>query len=267
MKGRPRRTISPDAPAQPAAMRSSHGGRPTVHLIPRSGPASGPRAVVHLQLSQHPISLLVRTSLPSGFPPSLRPTMLIKESYRDVQTKAGGTMRIIIIEPHVPEYPSAKFPGCVVFSEVCRNAYSNMRSWLTACALGFHFQIYQVTGTLFTVPRIAASCSLPYSDDTGPVERFAGNIASQGNNDMYLLNTRNGTDVFPRLSLIGFVVACPSSFHEFEGPEPIPYDTEGTFSLVHHHIHDTAHNTCTPLQEPTEVTSINSTRPSRATTR
>jgi len=40
---------------------------------------------------------------------------------------------------------------------------------------------------------------------TGPVERFAGQIASQG-----------------------FVVACPSSYHEFEGPEPIPYDTEGT---------------------------------------
>ncbi|KAJ9125664.1 hypothetical protein QFC22_000626 [Naganishia vaughanmartiniae] len=87
--------------------------------------------------------------------------MLIKQSHRDVPTKAGGTMRVFIIEPHVPEYPSAKFPGCVVFSE-----------------------IYQVTG---------------------PVERFAGNIASQG-----------------------FVVACPSSFHEFEGPEPIPYDTEGT---------------------------------------
>ncbi|KAI0793459.1 dienelactone hydrolase [Abortiporus biennis] len=40
---------------------------------------------------------------------------------------------------------------------------------------------------------------------TGPVERFAGQIASQG-----------------------FVVACPSTYHEFEGPEPIPYDVEGT---------------------------------------
>jgi len=40
---------------------------------------------------------------------------------------------------------------------------------------------------------------------TGPVERFAGQIASQG-----------------------YVVACPSSFHEFQGPEAIPYDTEGT---------------------------------------
>ncbi|KAJ8495867.1 hypothetical protein ONZ51_g1468 [Trametes cubensis] len=40
---------------------------------------------------------------------------------------------------------------------------------------------------------------------TGPVERFAGQIASQG-----------------------YVVACPSAYHEFEGPEPIPYDVEGT---------------------------------------
>ncbi|OCH96457.1 dienelactone hydrolase [Obba rivulosa] len=40
---------------------------------------------------------------------------------------------------------------------------------------------------------------------TGPVERFAGQIASHG-----------------------YVVACPSTYHEFEGPDPIPYDTEGT---------------------------------------
>ncbi|WWD20661.1 hypothetical protein CI109_105137 [Kwoniella shandongensis] len=90
--------------------------------------------------------------------------MLVKTSYRDVPTKANGkegTIRIYIIEPNVPEYPEAKFPGCVVFSE-----------------------IYQVTG---------------------PVERFGSNIASEG-----------------------YVVALPSSFHEFEGPEAIPYDTEGT---------------------------------------
>ncbi|KAI0932259.1 hypothetical protein AcV5_004468 [Taiwanofungus camphoratus] len=40
---------------------------------------------------------------------------------------------------------------------------------------------------------------------TGPVERFAGQIASQG-----------------------YVVACPSTYHEFEGHDPIPYDTAGT---------------------------------------
>lgn len=49
--------------------------------------------------------------------------MLIKQSYKDVETTANGvkgTMRIILIEPNVPEYPDAKFPGCVVFSEVSR---------------------------------------------------------------------------------------------------------------------------------------------------
>jgi len=90
--------------------------------------------------------------------------MLINKTFHHVPTKLhpdGRPIRIFIISPVVPDYPHAKFPRVVVFSE-----------------------IYQVTG---------------------PVERFAGQIASQG-----------------------FVVACPSVYHEFEGPEPIPYDTEGT---------------------------------------
>jgi carboxymethylenebutenolidase len=89
--------------------------------------------------------------------------MLISKTYQDVPSALDGGRphRIYIISPNLPDYPQAKFPGVVVFSE-----------------------IYQVTG---------------------PVERFAGQIASHG-----------------------YVVALPSSFHEFEGPEPIPYDTEGT---------------------------------------
>jgi len=90
--------------------------------------------------------------------------MLITKTHHDVPSQLspnGRAVRIFVISPSVPNYPDAKFPGVVVFSE-----------------------IYQVTG---------------------PVERFAGQIASHG-----------------------YVVACPSSFHEFEGPEPIPYDTEGT---------------------------------------
>ncbi|KAG7099264.1 hypothetical protein E1B28_001126 [Marasmius oreades] len=90
--------------------------------------------------------------------------MLVTKTFHDIQTKQdpnGRPMRIFVISPVLKEYPHAKFPGVVVFSE-----------------------IYQVTG---------------------PVERFASQIASQG-----------------------YVVACPSSYHEFEGPDPIPYDTEGT---------------------------------------
>lgn len=40
---------------------------------------------------------------------------------------------------------------------------------------------------------------------TGPVLRFANQIAAQG-----------------------YIVAAPNVFHEFAGNEPIPYDTKGT---------------------------------------
>lgn len=40
---------------------------------------------------------------------------------------------------------------------------------------------------------------------TGPVERFARQIAGQG-----------------------YIVAAPSSYHEFTGPEPLAYDGAGT---------------------------------------
>ncbi|KAL7779197.1 hypothetical protein CFE70_008700 [Pyrenophora teres f. teres 0-1] len=86
--------------------------------------------------------------------------MLITETHKDVPTKAGGDMRIFIFHPTVPNYPKAKFPGVVVFSE-----------------------IYQVTG---------------------PVARFARQIASQG-----------------------YIVAAPSSYHEFTGPEALAYDGPG----------------------------------------
>ncbi|KAI0318980.1 dienelactone hydrolase [Amylostereum chailletii] len=90
--------------------------------------------------------------------------MLVSKTHYDIPSKLdanGNPIRIYVLSPSVPNYPQAKFPGVVVFSE-----------------------IYQVTG---------------------PVERFAGQIASQG-----------------------YVVACPSIYHEFQGPEAIPYDTEGT---------------------------------------
>ncbi|KAJ7706123.1 dienelactone hydrolase [Mycena rosella] len=89
--------------------------------------------------------------------------MLIQKEFHDIPSPLDGgrPIRIFVISPVVPNYPQAKFPGVVVFSE-----------------------IYQVTG---------------------PVERFAGSIASQG-----------------------YVVACPSTYHEFVGPGAIEYDVEGT---------------------------------------
>jgi len=87
--------------------------------------------------------------------------MLIQESNKDVKTQDGSTMRIFTFHPSIPNYPKAKFPGVVVFSE-----------------------IYQVTG---------------------PVARFARQIASHG-----------------------YIVAAPSSYHEFTGPEALEYDGPGT---------------------------------------
>ncbi|KAI0401412.1 dienelactone hydrolase [Xylaria palmicola] len=86
--------------------------------------------------------------------------MLIKESHADVQTKVDGketSMRIFVFHPTIPQYPNARFPGVVLFSE-----------------------IYQVTG---------------------PVARFARQIAGQG-----------------------YIVAAPSSYHDFTGPEALAYD-------------------------------------------
>jgi len=61
---------------------------------------------------------------------------------------------------------------------------------------------------------------------TGPVERFAGQIASQG----YVVGERHCDCSDQLLDLIEEKKACPSVYHEFEGPDPIPYDVEG---MVH----------------------------------
>lgn len=87
--------------------------------------------------------------------------MLIKESYVDITTSYGTSMRLFVYHPSIPNYPNVKFPGVVVYSE-----------------------IYQVTG---------------------PVARFARDIAGQG-----------------------FIVVAPSIYHNFEGPEALAYDTVGT---------------------------------------
>jgi carboxymethylenebutenolidase len=44
--------------------------------------------------------------------------MLIQESHKDVTTQDGGSMRIFTFHPQIPNYPKAKFPGVVVFSEI-----------------------------------------------------------------------------------------------------------------------------------------------------
>ncbi|AGO12733.1 AaceriADR265Cp [[Ashbya] aceris (nom. inval.)] len=87
--------------------------------------------------------------------------MLISETFEDIATSYGTTLRVYVISPRVPGYPRAVFPGVILYSE-----------------------IYQVTG---------------------PVRRFAQQIASRG-----------------------YVVVLPSVYHNFTGPEPLAYDAAGT---------------------------------------
>ncbi|KAF5390221.1 hypothetical protein D9757_002881 [Collybiopsis confluens] len=107
--------------------------------------------------------------------------MLITTKDYDLSTQLdsqGRPLRVFVISPTIPNYPQAKFPGVVVFRHV---PFPSIIP-LSVSQVETLSEIYQVTG---------------------PVERFASQIASQG-----------------------FVVACPSIYHEFQGPEPIPYDVE-----------------------------------------
>jgi len=89
------------------------------------------------------------------------------------------------------------------FQALCASGKDSIRfincKILIAC--GVYSEIYQVTG---------------------PVERFAGQIASQG----YVVGQWNhGVDYGIWTEVV--FSACPSIYHEFEGPEAIPYDVEG----------------------------------------
>jgi hypothetical protein len=75
--------------------------------------------------------------------------MLIEEKHVDVPTKHGGSMRmpclsgenrlrsdltatalsgIFLFVPSIPNYPKAKFPGVVVFSEIYQGRWAERRS-------------------------------------------------------------------------------------------------------------------------------------------
>jgi len=53
--------------------------------------------------------------------------MLIQESFKDVPTQNGGSMRIFTFHPQIPNYPKAKFPGVVVFSEIYQGMYISLQ--------------------------------------------------------------------------------------------------------------------------------------------
>jgi len=124
--------------------------------------------------------------------------MLITKTFHDVPSKLdnGRPIRIFVVAPIVSNYPQAKFPGkpryhisypidLTHFVDQVWYASGGPDSGCTN-----HTRLFMIVSEIYQV--------------TGPVERFAGQIASQG-----------------------YVVACPSSYHEFETPDPIPYDVEG----------------------------------------
>ncbi|ATY64076.1 dienelactone hydrolase family [Cordyceps militaris] len=99
--------------------------------------------------------------------------MLIQESHVDVKTTANGkesTMRIFVFHPAIPGFPNASVG--------------------TAGRLAY----------LACIPIDRYWCVV-----TGPVARFARQIAGQG-----------------------YIVAAPSSYHDFTGPEPLKYDVADT---------------------------------------
>lgn len=87
----------------------------------------------------------------------------------------------------LPEYPNAKWPGVVVWSEIVS---------------------FEMVGPphLALVSELTSITLICQYNVTGPVRRFANSIASQG-----------------------YIVACPTVFHEFEGSAAVlSYDTTGT---------------------------------------
>lgn len=62
--------------------------------------------------------------------------MLVKESIRDVETSTGP-MRCFVIEPNLPQYPKAQFPGCVVWSEIYQATAPVMRFATSIASQGY----------------------------------------------------------------------------------------------------------------------------------
>lgn len=66
--------------------------------------------------------------------------MLIQESFKDVSTQNGGSMRIFTFHPQIPNYPKAKFPGVVVFSEIYQGGCNVVRYSFVATLAAMTFQ-------------------------------------------------------------------------------------------------------------------------------
>lgn len=81
--------------------------------------------------------------------------MLIEESYHDVTTSYGTTMRMFVYHPKVMNYPKAKFPGVIVYSEIYQVSGPVKRiakdiagqGFITVCPSIYHnFESYEALG-------------------------------------------------------------------------------------------------------------------------
>ena len=99
-----------------------------------------------------------------------------------------------MFHPSIPNYPKAQFPGVVVFSEIYQG--ENLHLFLPMISSSSYLRAPLLTTNI---------ADLHVFKVTGPVARFARQIAG-----------------------CGYIVAAPSSYHEFTGPEPLAYDGPGT---------------------------------------
>lgn len=129
--------------------------------------------------------------------------MLITKTYHDVPSVLdnGRPIRIFVIAPTVPGYPQAKFPGR---SALIENFVDRSRSPTSGSKV------------LFVFPRFTRS---PAQSSVSLVRLPA--------TDTLLVGWNIRTPWSVEWGAIDPGPACPSTYHEFESPEPIPYDTEG----------------------------------------
>ena len=124
--------------------------------------------------------------------------MLIIESHQDVPTSADGkgSMRN---EPEAPPSGTSSKHSQAYTSSILRYPDSPR---LNSLVLSSSARYTKVRLPPFSDPEIRLID--PYQV-TGPVARFARQIAGHG-----------------------YIVAAPSSYHEFASPEPLAYDGPGT---------------------------------------
>jgi hypothetical protein len=178
--------------------------------------------------------------------------MLIQKTAHDVQTKHGEgvrPMRIYVISPNVPDYPHAKFPGA---------SRSRVEMRMLNCAPPCRCCRLQV-------PVIHRLQGLRSGQALAKFTRSLGLLSDLPARS--LVKAMSSVRLTPVLRLaygwLSGPVACPSSFHEFEPADPIPYDVEGPSRLPLHTSH--AHELM--IQAPIAATSTRLTSRSRRTTR